>query len=82
MRVLAIGDVVGAPGCEFVRRRLPEIKRQLSADLTIVNGENSAVGNGILPSSAAHLLDSGAEESFLSLHDRKKIVKRVCNVVE
>ncbi len=61
MRVLAIGDVVGAPGCEFVRRRLPEIKRQLSADLTIVNGENSAVGNGILPSSAAHLLDSGAD---------------------
>jgi metallophosphoesterase (TIGR00282 family) len=61
IRVLAIGDVVGTPGCEFVRQRLPGIKKQLNADFVIVNGENSAVGNGILPSSAGHLLDSGAD---------------------
>lgn len=61
MKVLMIGDVVGKPGCEFLRERLPSLKKELSCDVVIVNGENSAVGNGMLPSSVDHLLDSGAD---------------------
>ena len=61
MRILMIGDVVGAPGCEFVRRRLPTLKKLKGVDLCIANGENSAVGNGILPGSAQHLFDSGVD---------------------
>lgn len=61
MRILAVGDVVGNGGCEIIRRRLPAIKKKYNIDFCIANGENSAVGNGILPSSADHLLSSGVD---------------------
>ena len=61
MRIFMIGDVVGAPGCAFVRRHLPALKKIKGIDLCIANGENSAVGNGILPVSAQHLFDSGVD---------------------
>jgi metallophosphoesterase, MG_246/BB_0505 family len=61
MNILAIGDVVGTPGCDFLRRHLPALKKLYQIDLCIVNGENSADGNGITPGSAAHILSSGAD---------------------
>ena len=61
MKILAIGDVVGTNGCECLRRILPAYRRLNGIDLCIVNGENSAQGNGILPQSAEHLLTSGAD---------------------
>ncbi|MDD2954966.1 MAG: TIGR00282 family metallophosphoesterase [Oscillospiraceae bacterium] len=61
MRVLAIGDVVGQAGCEFLRAKLPRLKAEYKADLVIVNGENSAEGNGILPHSAKMIYDCGAD---------------------
>lgn len=61
MNILAIGDVVGTPGCEFLRKHLPGLKKLYSIDLCIVNGENSADGNGITPGSATHILTSGAD---------------------
>jgi metallophosphoesterase (TIGR00282 family) len=56
-----IGDVVGSAGCEKLRKHLPELKRKYQIDLTVVNGENSADGNGILPVSADHIFQSGAD---------------------
>lgn len=61
MKILFIGDVVAGTGCEFVRRVLPAYKKEQGIDLVIINGENSADGNGITPESAAHLFDSGAD---------------------
>ena len=61
MNILCIGDVVGDGGCEILRRRLSSLKRQYKIDLTIVNGENSAEGNGITKGSAEHLFTSGAD---------------------
>lgn len=61
MNILAIGDVVRESGCEFLRRTLPAFKRLNAVDLCIVNGENSAGGNGISPSSAEHIFASGAD---------------------
>ena len=60
MVIIMLGDVVGQSGCEAVRALLPGLRRDYRADAVIVNGENSAQGNGILPSSARHLFDSGA----------------------
>lgn len=61
MKLLALGDVVSSSGCDFVRKKLPQIKKQYNIDICIANGENSAVGNGILPSSADHLFASGVD---------------------
>ncbi len=61
MRILMIGDVVSDVGCELVRRVLPGFKKQTGADSCVINGENSARGNGITPASYEHLLASGAD---------------------
>ena len=61
MKILAIGDVFGKSGCEFLLKKLPIIKKEYSIDLVIANGENSAEGNGILPTSAESLFAAGVD---------------------
>lgn len=61
LNVLAVGDVVGSGGVRHLRARLPALKRQHEVGLTIVNGENSADGNGITPESADALFAAGAD---------------------
>ena len=61
MNILAIGDVVSNVGCEYLRKKLPSLKRTYGVDFCVVNGENSAAGNGITPQSADYLFDSGAD---------------------
>lgn len=68
MRILCIGDVVGKNGCEFLRKKLPSLKKIKSIDLTICNGENASDGNGITPSSADHIFTSGADIITLGNH--------------
>lgn len=58
---MAIGDVIGETGTLFLRRRLPALRSEKQADLVIVNGENSARGNGISPESAEMIFASGAD---------------------
>jgi metallophosphoesterase (TIGR00282 family) len=61
MNILCIGDVVGTVGCQHLQAVLPRIKRELAVDVCIVNGENSADGNGITPVSAANIFSAGAD---------------------
>lgn len=61
MRLLCIGDVCGSNGCEKVKRVLPLLKREKQIDTVIINGENSADGNGITPESADMLFACGAD---------------------
>lgn len=61
MNILTIGDVVGSIGCRFLRQHLPALKKVKSIDLVIANGENSADGNGLTPSSVQFLFDSGVD---------------------
>ena len=61
MKILAIGDIVSKQGCEYLRQKLPALKKEYGADIVIANGENSAVGNGILPQSAKYIFDSGVD---------------------
>ena len=61
MHILLIGDVVGNSGCCFLQERLPQLKRTHQVDLTIVNGENSAQGNGITKHSMEQLFSAGAD---------------------
>ena len=61
MRILAIGDIVGKNGTDFVRSRLTQFKREHEIDMVIANAENSAEGNGILPAVASSLLENGVD---------------------
>lgn len=47
VRVLFLGDVVGALGRTMVQKHLPHIRKQYDIDAVVVNGENSAQGKGI-----------------------------------
>ncbi len=59
--VIFIGDVVGQASIAHLTAALPGLKKQYGAQVTIVNGENSADGNGITPFSADMLLSGGAD---------------------
>ena len=61
MKLLMIGDVIGSHGCRFLAQKLPGIKREHGIDITVVNGENSADGNGISRESARSLFQAGAD---------------------
>ena len=75
LKVLAIGDVVGTPGLERVRRSLRYLARKTGADFIIVNGENTAA-IGITPQQAEDILDAGADVITLGNHTfaKKEIV--------
>lgn len=47
MNILVIGDIVGVPGMEALRRNISKLKQEFNIDFTIANGENSADGMGI-----------------------------------
>src|SRR3990167_9870308 len=50
IHIIALGDLVGAPGRAMLQKHLPKLKAQYHADAIIVNGENSsAKGKGITP---------------------------------
>ena len=57
MRILILGDVVGQPGRKLLETFLPELRRDLSIDLVVVNGENAAHGCGITENIAKHWLE-------------------------
>ncbi len=61
MNILCVGDVCGSIGCDTVGRILPSLKQQYKVDLTVINGENSADGNGITKESAEALFCYGAD---------------------
>ncbi len=61
MNILCVGDVVGTAGCKHLEKVLPAAKRHYQVDVCIVNGENSADGNGITRVSAEALFRSGAD---------------------
>ena len=61
MILLCLGDVVSAAGLEVVRKTLPQLKRKYRPDHIVINGENSAVGNGIDRTSAEELFAMGAD---------------------
>ena len=66
-KVLAVGDVVGDPGMERIRRSLRYLKRKAQADFVIVNGENAAVV-GMTPQQAEDIFDAGADIITLGNH--------------
>ena len=59
VRILFIGDIVGRPGRELVRRGLAALVEHHAIDLVIANVENAAAGFGITREIGDQLLDWG-----------------------
>jgi 2',3'-cyclic-nucleotide 2'-phosphodiesterase len=61
VRILFIGDVVGAPGRRAVAQIVPRLRREQQIQFVIANGENSAGGAGITPPIAEELFSAGVD---------------------
>lgn len=72
MNILFIGDIVGSPGREAVKRLLPELKKEFHLDFIIANAENAAGGSGITPKVANELFDTGIQVLTSGDHIWKK----------
>ena len=66
-KILAVGDVVGGPGMDRIRKSLRYLKRKTNADFVVVNGENAAVV-GITPEQAEDIFDAGADVITMGNH--------------
>jgi 2',3'-cyclic-nucleotide 2'-phosphodiesterase len=77
VRILFIGDIVGAPGRQAVKSLLPGLREQYGLDFIIANGENSAGGSGITPKTAAEIFSAGVDviTSGDHLWDQKEVVE-------
>lgn len=66
-KVLAVGDITGESGVDFLRRQLGRLKREKGIDFVVANGENAA-GNGLLPAQAEDIFAAGADVITLGNH--------------
>ena len=71
VNILAIGDVAGQAGLDFLAEKLRGIKKWADVTFTVVNGENSA-GLGITPNQADMLLEAGVDVITLGNHTWSK----------
>lgn len=75
MKILAVGDVSGKIGIQYLKKRLSRIKQENKIDFVIVNGENAS-GIGIIPQQADEIFSTGADVITLGNHvwDKKQII--------
>jgi metallophosphoesterase (TIGR00282 family) len=75
-RLLFIGDIVGRPGRELVRRGLSALIAHHQIDLVVANVENSAAGFGVTPDIADDLMSYGVHVMTGGNHtwDKKEII--------
>ena len=67
VQILAIGDVVGQCGLNFLREHLRSIRRQYGVNFVVVNGENANVV-GVTPDQCKAILNAGADVITLGNH--------------
>jgi metallophosphoesterase (TIGR00282 family) len=61
MKLLFIGDIVGRPGRDLVRRHVRALATSCGADFVIANGENAAGGAGITRENFHEVLGAGVD---------------------
>ncbi|HEY7189326.1 MAG TPA: TIGR00282 family metallophosphoesterase [Vicinamibacterales bacterium] len=76
MNILFIGDIVGRPGREAVRKGLRGIVEHHSVDFVIANGENAAAGFGITKDIGETLFEMGIDVMTSGNHiwDKKEVL--------
>jgi len=72
MRILLIGDIVGSPGRDAVKKIVPKLRRDRSIDFVIANAENVAGGSGLTPETVEELMQSKVDVITSGDHVWKK----------
>ncbi len=72
MRILFLGDIVGAPGVAAVKKLLPGIRTSERLDLVVANAENATNGSGLSPKDYRQLRAAGIDAITLGDHIYKK----------
>jgi len=67
VNVLAVGDVCGKTGIDFLNQNLNNIKKMNNIAFTVVNGENANIV-GITPAQAENIFSAGADVITLGNH--------------
>ncbi|TRZ78301.1 TIGR00282 family metallophosphoesterase [bacterium] len=80
MNVLFLGDIVGRPGREAVKKILPGLKGKFEIDVVVANGENLAHGIGITQRSIDEIKDYGVDLLTSGNHIWKR--KQALEIVE
>ncbi len=80
-RILHIGDIVGKPGREGLRRLLPDLIEEYEPSFIVANCENIAGGLGVSEKHAKELLDFGVDVLTTGNHAfrRKEIFQMLDN---
>jgi metallophosphoesterase (TIGR00282 family) len=78
-RILFIGDIVGRPGRELVRRGLAALVDQHRIDIVIANAENAAAGFGITREIGDQILGWGVDVMTSGNHiwDKKEAISYI-----
>ena len=72
MKVLFIGDIVGSPGREAIKKLVVPLRQEYVIDFVIANAENASGGSGITQKAATELLVSGVDVLTSGDHIWKK----------
>lgn len=75
-RLLFIGDIVGRPGRDLVRRGVAALRDYHQLDFVIANAENAAAGFGITRELGEQILDAGVDVMTSGNHiwDKKEAI--------
>ncbi len=68
MRVLCVGDVVGAPGRHILKRVVGRLRQEGEVHAVLVNAENAAGGNGLTAALADEILGYGVDALTVGDH--------------
>jgi metallophosphoesterase (TIGR00282 family) len=79
MKILFIGDIVGKPGRELIRKGLRGLIEHHGADFVVANAENSAAGFGVTRDIGETLLESGVDVMTSGNHiwDKKEVLEYI-----
>jgi metallophosphoesterase (TIGR00282 family) len=81
MNILFIGDIVGKPGRELIRKGLAALVEHHQVDLTVANAENAAAGFGITKDIGDTLLEWGVDVMTTGNHvwDKKEAIPYIAS---
>ena len=81
MNLLFLGDIVGRPGRDLIRRHVRALAAHQRADLVIANGENAAGGAGITRENMLEIRSSGVDVITTGNHvwDKRETLEFIGN---